>query len=127
MADLSKIKLNGVEYNIKDATARTLAQSSDWEAESEEAGYIDNKPSVKAGTGTDAVISGLIEDTTVNNTTYSANVASGNYSYAEGFNTTAFGNNSHTEGAGTVTNSSFTVSNLNNSSIEYSTNQNHGL
>ena len=95
MADLSKIKLNGVEYNIKDATARALAQPSDWEAASEEAGYIDNKPSVKAGSGTNAVVANSISGTT-------ANIASGNYSHAEGNNTKASGINSHAEGADTT-------------------------
>lgn len=95
MADLSKIKLNGVEYNIKDATARALAQPSNWEAESEEAGYIDNKPNVRAGTGTGAIIANSISGKTTN-------IASGNYSYAEGSGTKARATGSHAEGSGTT-------------------------
>lgn len=46
MADLSKIKLNGIEYDLKDAVARMLANTqSDWEQTDETAlDYIKNKP-----------------------------------------------------------------------------------
>lgn len=78
------------------------SSSPDWEAASGAAGYIDNKPNVKAGTGTGAVISGLSEAVEIAGNTYPANTASGDYSHAEGFMTTASGIYSHAEGVNTT-------------------------
>lgn len=102
MADISKLKLNNVEYNIKDAEARAAIHDPDWEAAQNEDGYIENKPAIKAGTGTDAIISGLLEDTVINDVEYQANIASGDYSFAEGFNTIALGKKSHVEGSSVI-------------------------
>ena len=53
---------------------------------------------IKRGTGVNAVIEGWLEAADG----YSANVASGNYSHAEGVNTTASGKYSHAEGISTA-------------------------
>lgn len=46
MADVSKITIGGVTYNIKDEVARAI--TPDWEAEYGESGYIANKPTITA-------------------------------------------------------------------------------
>lgn len=66
---------------------------SDWEEDdSTDLSYVQNRPAVRASTGTNSVIGGDIAN----------NVASGQYSHAEGTNTFSFGANSHSEGIGTV-------------------------
>ena len=46
MADVSKITIGGVVYNIKDETARAI--TPDWAAEYGDVGYIANKPTFSA-------------------------------------------------------------------------------
>ena len=120
MADLSKIKLNGTEYDIKDAVARAAIPTdisdltdtnnvipaaqvqSDWNATTG-MGVILNKPNTSTFMvkGTDYVTAGQKSGTTLGtgataegyNTT-----ASGNYSHAEGNNTLATEESSHAEG-----------------------------
>lgn len=68
------------------AVSRALeAYRADWNAGSGQ-GTILNKPAIKAGTGTEAIIEGY------------ATTASGNYSHAEGHSTTASGMYCHAEG-----------------------------
>lgn len=79
----------------------------DWEQEdSYQLDYIKNKPSIKAGTGTNSIIEGSIDNNTANGfyshaegDFTSANMAN---SHAEGYSTTANGNNSHAEGNTTI-------------------------
>ena len=76
--------------------------NANWTAQSGASGYVENKPSIKAGTGTNAIIEGNI----TNNKATKANAhaegdittASGLGSHAEGSETTASANYSHAEG-----------------------------
>lgn len=71
----------------------TSGVQSDWEEDDNtDLSYVQNRPAVRAGTGTNAVIEGDIVN----------NVASGQYSHAEGSFSKASGSFSHAEGIGTI-------------------------
>lgn len=64
---------------------------SDWnQSTTTAADYIKNKPAIKAGAGTNAVVEG------------NGTIASGECSHAEGYGTTASGTDAHAEGANTI-------------------------
>lgn len=81
------------------------APTPDWSATSGQDGYIDNKPNVFKGTGTNSV---KINNTSNNSSGWGSftegggNIASHNCAHAEGSNTVASGQYSHSEGAGTI-------------------------
>lgn len=72
------------------------ADQANWDQEdSKSSSFVKSKPSIKAGTGTHAIVEGKI-------TGNGANVASGLASHAEGYNTQATNQMAHAEGGDTV-------------------------
>ena len=68
-----------------------MVTAADWEETDEtSADYISNKPAVRAGGGTNSIIEGDL----------AKNIATGDYSHAEGYKTTANGHYAHAEGNG---------------------------
>ena len=94
----SLIQDNGLFYydgtKLIDYNTYLASTQPDWNQTTTTApDYIENKPAIKAGTGTSAIVEGDLTN----------NTASGTGAIAEGETTRAFGNYSHTEGYGTVT------------------------
>lgn len=73
-----------------DGKATGAGAAPDWSAEESAAGYIANKPAIKAGTGSNSIIQNQGSE------------ANGNNSHAEGFNSHAIGKGSHAEGMETI-------------------------
>ena len=88
----------------KFGSSGTAVTNANWTAASNENGYIDNKPSIEAGSGNRSIEENYHSHTTHTNTYVQQYVdgATGANSHAEGYDTAAIGNYSHAEGTMTI-------------------------
>lgn len=96
-ADFEEYIVIGLEPTTYESLGK-MVTSADWlQSDKTAADYIDNKPAILTGAGTNSIIEGDLV----------GNTASGSGSHAEGSNTTAKGNYSHTEGSYTTAHGAF--------------------
>ena len=109
------VATNNNKYELQDAPTGggSSGSGADWEEDDSTASsYIQNKPPIKAGSHAEhpGIIEGMLESIEIddgegNYETETPNIASGEYSHAEGRHTTASGDYSHAEGSYSIASS----------------------
>ena len=91
-ADFEEYIVIGSNPTTYESLGKMVSQSDWLQTDETAADYIANRPAILAGAGTNSIVQGDLVQ----------NIATGNYSHAEGANTRADGNYSHTEGSDTT-------------------------